>query len=266
MTSKVRYCSDLHTEFWKDPDLIKEILPELEDDKDSLLILAGDIGNRHSKYLVEVMESLCERFKDVFYIPGNHEYYGGNFYTLWDEFTDYWFPHIKNLHMGGYYEDDTIVIIGETLWTDFENGSPLNMHQAKRLMNDYNAIKSNCELTKKLNPEETYNKHKKDLSFIKEKLEGVKDKNKTIIVVSHHAPSLKSVHPIYANNCIMNSFYFSDLEEKVMLKYKPDYWIHGHTHTSFEYTVGKTKVFCNPFGYYRYEENRAFKPKAFIEV
>jgi hypothetical protein len=26
-------------------------------------------------------------------------------------------------------------------------------------------------------------------------------------------------------------------------------WIHGHTHTAFDYTVGNTRVVCNPRGY-----------------
>lgn len=28
-----------------------------------------------------------------------------------------------------------------------------------------------------------------------------------------------------------------------------DYWVHGHTHDSFDYTLGKCRVLCNPRGY-----------------
>ena len=30
---------------------------------------------------------------------------------------------------------------------------------------------------------------------------------------------------------------------------KPALWVHGHTHTSFNYTIGPTRVVCNPLGY-----------------
>jgi Icc-related predicted phosphoesterase len=40
----------------------------------------------------------------------------------------------------------------------------------------------------------------------------------------------------------------------------PALWIHGHVHESFEYTIGQTKVACNPRGYVRYGENAGFDP------
>jgi hypothetical protein len=28
-----------------------------------------------------------------------------------------------------------------------------------------------------------------------------------------------------------------------------DLWVHGHTHSSFDYKLGKTRIICNPRGY-----------------
>jgi hypothetical protein len=34
----------------------------------------------------------------------------------------------------------------------------------------------------------------------------------------------------------------------------------GHTHESFDYEIGKTRVVCNPRGYASTEENKGFRP------
>jgi predicted phosphodiesterase len=42
--------------------------------------------------------------------------------------------------------------------------------------------------------------------------------------------------------------------------------VHGHTHESFDYEIGKTRVVCNPRGYASIEENRGFRPDFTVEV
>jgi hypothetical protein len=37
-------------------------------------------------------------------------------------------------------------------------------------------------------------------------------------------------------------------------------WTHGHTHETFDYMVGTTRIVCNPRGYDGYEE-RAYNFK-----
>jgi hypothetical protein len=45
-------------------------------------------------------------------------------------------------------------------------------------------------------------------------------------------------------------------------------WIHGHTHDSFDYTVGGTRVLCNPRGYAKngVNENAAFEAGLVVQV
>ncbi len=43
-------------------------------------------------------------------------------------------------------------------------------------------------------------------------------------------------------------------------------WIHGHTHDSFDYFIGGTRVICNPRGYFGYELNPDFNPGLVIDV
>jgi hypothetical protein len=43
-----------------------------------------------------------------------------------------------------------------------------------------------------------------------------------------------------------------------------DLWSHGHTHDSFDYTVGRTRVLSNPKGYR--DENKAFVPDLVLDL
>ncbi len=40
----------------------------------------------------------------------------------------------------------------------------------------------------------------------------------------------------------------SDLEP-LILRHQPELWVHGHTHWSVDYAVGRTRVYSNQRGY-----------------
>ena len=64
----------------------------------------------------------------------------------------------------------------------------------------------------------------------------------------------------------MNGGYSSDLESFIIDRPQIKLWTHGHTHDDFDYTIGSTRVVCNPRGYDSYEEQAdRFKLK-YIEV
>jgi predicted phosphodiesterase len=52
---------------------------------------------------------------------------------------------------------------------------------------------------------------------------------------------------MYQNDTYMNGGYASDLEH--MMNPNIKLWLHGHTHTPFDYEVNGTRVVCNPRGY-----------------
>lgn len=82
------------------------------------------------------------------------------------------------------------------------------------------------------------------------------------VVVTHHAPHVGSLHARNGND-IIAAAYVSDLATLIEAG-KPRFWIHGHVHSSFDYTAGRTRVVCNAHGYGR--ENAAFDPALVVEI
>jgi Icc-related predicted phosphoesterase len=68
------------------------------------------------------------------------------------------------------------------------------------------------------------------------------------VVVTHHGPQWLSVHPRYRADLLTAAF-VSDLSALIM-DFQPNLWVHGHVHSSFDYSVGQTRVLCNPHGYW----------------
>jgi len=66
------------------------------------------------------------------------------------------------------------------------------------------------------------------------------------IVITHHAPSMLSIHPSYEGDPL-NPCYATELE----LDKWPNYWIHGHIHCVQNYIHNGCNILCNPGGYSR---------------
>jgi len=67
------------------------------------------------------------------------------------------------------------------------------------------------------------------------------------VVVTHTAPSYRSVDPRFADSPI-NGF-FANHDDALVERLQPSLWIHGHMHDPKDYRIGRTRVVCNPRGY-----------------
>ena len=80
------------------------------------------------------------------------------------------------------------------------------------------------------------------------------------MVVTHHGPHRGSLAPRFAADWVSTA-YLSELPESFFEV--PVLWVHGHTHSSHDYQVGRCRVVCNPRGYQTaampLPENRAFR-------
>lgn len=86
------------------------------------------------------------------------------------------------------------------------------------------------------------------------------------VVVTHHAPSKGSVAARYAMDWVTPAF-VSDLSPGLFEV--PALWVHGHTHTAFDYREGACGVVSNPRGYSRRRgsfENPLFSAGLVVDI
>jgi 3',5'-cyclic AMP phosphodiesterase CpdA len=233
--------SDLHIEQsdWDIPDPAPEY---------DVLIAAGDIHDPLSEGVRWLAEHAADR--PVIYVPGNHEWYAYRHpFTMSDESKR---GQALAERLGIYLLQDAAInidgvrFLGSTLWTDYAlYGNPVAaMRYAQRAMNDHRLIFPN-ELGQPFTPEDALRYHRRSLVWLNEALRVPFD-GKTV-VVTHHLPHPKSIHPGYAGD-FLNPAFCSDLSGLVEGS-GAALWVHGHTHTSCDYAAGTTRVVCNPKGY-----------------
>ena len=87
------------------------------------------------------------------------------------------------------------------------------------------------------------------------------NENKQLIILSHFAPSIKSVTPGYENSAFIP--YFCNNLDDLIKSSNFHTLVHGHVHSSHDYMINNTKILCNPRGYPR-ELNDTFELKSFI--
>jgi len=249
----IRAVSDLHLEF----SYGDVRLNELPTDKDTVLILAGDIGiaSKPHTYL-KFFEDKANRFRDVIYILGNHEHYKGSFTKSKNRIKDT-LAEFVNVSV---IEKETIVIdgvafVGATLWTDMNHHDCLCMNNSQLMMSDYSSIRfgPTAEPWKfNLKPVNTVEDHINAKHYIFKEIKKQKDVGNKVVVISHHLPSYLSLAQEFKGDTSggsLNGAYASELFEDIM-DTQPNIWIHGHTHSSFDYKIGDTNVICNPRGYF----------------
>lgn len=284
--------SDLHTEFAPfDPPG-----PALEAD---VVVLAGDIGLG-----VRALEAARAMFPSqrIVQVAGNHEFFHA------DHDTALAAMRVAAQDLGiDFLERDAVLIngvefLGTTLWTDFgfyaRPGQPrsMSMRQAIRAMRpamaDYRRI--HCG-SRRLRPTDTIRWHRSSVAWLRSRLSASapQPESHTMpkspspgmrlpvstspaarspgggplrrVVITHHLPSARSVSPAYAT-AATNPAFASHLD---LLIEPTDLWIHGHTHASSDYRIGRARVICNPRGYRRSSgvwENPAFDPCRVLQL
>jgi Icc-related predicted phosphoesterase len=191
------------------------------------------------------------QFKHVIYIMGNHEHYHGKFdksAAIIRETLGY--LNINNIHLldRETVELDGVHFIGGTMWTDCNKGDALTLYHLEHSMTDFRVIRIAGEGFKKFLPMRTVMEFTKTRDYFKAAIENL-PKDAKIVVCSHHAPSHLSIHEIYKNDRLMNGGYSTDMSEFILDRPQIRAWTHGHMHNNFDYTIGDTRVMCNPHGY-----------------
>lgn len=223
-----------------------------------IVVLAGDISRP-----APAIDWASKLAKPVLYVPGNHEFYGG---TISGTLRD-----LKARAQGTnviVLDNDAIVLdgvrfLGTTLWTDFNLFGPgmardKAIVEALAFMRDFTRIRMADDAAATMSVDDMEGLYRQQRTWLADALSRPFDG--ITVVITHHAPSPRSIHPRFAGSAI-NTCFVSD-NESLMGADRVALWIHGHTHNSFDYRVKGTRVLCNPRGYMLsgQPENPDFRP------
>lgn len=228
------------------------------------IVLAGDISRPREA------ASWAMRFgKPVLYVAGNHEFYGSSIDGALDELRRQ--CERTKVHV---LDDSELVIdgvrfLGTTLWTDFElfDDSKLRAaakEEARRCLRDFSRIRAREGSSDLFTPDDSVALFRQHAAWLASRL--ASSHAGPTVVITHHAPSTRSIHPRFAGS-LLNACFVSDVEH-LLGAHRAVLWIHGHTHDSFDYVVDGTRVVCNPRGYAHggVNENPLFDPDFIVEV
>lgn len=237
--------SDLHTEFHRDNGdaMLKSFDPTDVD----LLIVAGDFSSGH--YIEPTMGALCAKYPHVAFVLGNHEFYKSD-PRVTQERARAAVAKYTNLT----WLDESVVevagkrIIGTTMWFPRDTGR----EQDRNGLNDFRLIRHFTDWV--------FMKNQLAQEFLRRELRAGD------IVVTHHLPSPRCIHPKYAGSPI-NKYFVCDMEALITER-QPRYWLFGHTHEQVRERIGNCELIANPFGYLGVEPeaNRRFGERLVFEI
>lgn len=268
--------SDIHLEILETRPSYRPSSPRdlvIRPDAD-IAVIAGDL--HHVREAVGAAYALVGPDLPIVQVPGNHEHYGmdlklGAGIARMRQDAARARAAGNEIHV---LENEAIVIerrgervrfIGATPWTDFAlfGDAASSAEDAQRGMNDFVRIRSNRPGYDVIRAPDIAGIHAKSRAFIEAELR--KPFDGPTVVVTHHAPSIRSIHPKYRNDPLTVAF-ASNCDD--LLGLGADLWVHGHVHHSVDYRVDRTRVICNPRGYeFRGRiENASFDPGLVISV
>lgn len=228
------------------------------------IVLAGDIARPE-----QACAWAARLGKPVLYVAGNHEFYGGSLDATMAALRRHSVDTPIHVLEREALIVDGVRFLGTTLWSDFSIVPPgereAAIHHSVALVCDFSRIRVDGEEQDRLfTPADSIALCEHAVDWLARHLAEPFDG--PTVVITHHAPSPRSIHPRFAGSPL-NGCFVSDLEhlmdgERVRL------WIHGHPHDSFDYTVAGTRVLCNPRGYAKHgvNENTAFDAALVLTV
>lgn len=276
---KIRLVSDLHIDINKNGNFGFR-----HKDCDALFI-AGDIAGSYERE-IKFLKGLSKDLScPIFVVAGNHlgyDYYSSEYDILFGikkanplEGTKQWsIDYIKknipkNIHYldNEYYETENYIIFGGCMYSDYKlyPNEDLSKRSGEAYLNDFRYVHIYDKEYNVVRPVNTDDYQKFHAIFMEKLIKCIEETDKDIIVLSHFAPSIKSISEKYINqgNIYINASYASNMEQFIIDNPRIKFWYHGHVHDCFDYTVGKCRVICSPYGYHANGEQKVSPKKWF---
>ena len=252
---KIQYWTDLHLEFAENAKYMMEQNFKAVGD---VLILAGDITYwSEEHFLHPFFDKVSRKFKHVFWIPGNHEFYRGFDIAVLEKPVK-----IKirdNIFLVNNITEniDGVDFFFTPLWSNIK---PHNTFYIEQNVNDFYKIKYKGQ---PLTAYDFNHFHNQSFSYLENALKESTAKRK--VVITHHCPT---------NKANAKEFLGSQLNEAFVIELynfiydsSIDYWIFGHTHRNEpEININGTTIVSNQLGYVHQKEHKTFRMDAYFEV
>lgn len=218
-----------------------------ESNRANIIFLLGDIGNVYEERYWAFMMSCSKRYKKVFVILGNHEFYGTSIENAVKKMREHskTMDNIVFLNKDTYDIDELDMpglsgfrIAGTTLWSHVEDEQ---MSDIRCFISDYRAIlgwsveDNNCT-------------HAASLKWLKREIDRARADGKKLLIMTHHAPLLESCQAKHRGSPLSSAFE-TDLSSLIKANPHICMWMHGHTHHTDTRKVGETIVISNQYGY-----------------
>ena len=281
--TRIQLLSDLHLE--AQPSFTAAAAPDAD-----VLVVAGDIGSYQAGSLLDARagrdfglaqfaaKSHGGRWPVVIYVPGNHEYDGGDFDEIHQELRRV----AQSLGLI-WLEREVLVLgnvrfVGTTLWSDFDAladtatrlDSPAAIKRREKAFRAANYYLRKAGTTRRGAPflaEEVRAEALECQRWLRGALSTPFAGH--TVVITHFAPSLRSADPRYG--LVPGTAGFcNSLDELLPLA---DLWIHGHLHCKNDYTVpaegrlgGVCRVLSNTLGYVAKGEQEQFQPTLVVDL
>jgi hypothetical protein len=253
---RVQVASDLHLEFIRRRFPAERVIkPQPDAD---LLVLAGDIDSG-----LGILSAFGDWPVPILYVIGNHESYGrvydedratlraactGTNVVLLDK--DVVTAGDLAARFPAWASSRAVALpmvrfVGCTLWTGYRYSACGKSHEAQmdvaeRGLNDHRLIRLS---TGPFDAQAALACHEGDSTWLHGELSRPFDGD--TFVITHHAPSERSVHPRFQGDPLTGAF-VTDLPD---LLAQTQVWVHGHHHDSSDFVERGCRVVCNPSGY-----------------
>lgn len=240
--------SDVHLEYHPTPNYA-ELAPLPESDT---LIIAGDLGHPYDSkakwnlHTLGFLKFLKTKFKHVVYVPGNHEYYQCHQLNKAMQEVDVTLAAMCEsvgvvfLQCNSWMHPSGVKIVGCTLWSDICQ----------------DAVNRLCDFQRVFPSRQDYIQvHRDHSKWLQQQIQESKD---PLLIVTHHLPSFKAIHPRFTNESI-NTAFASNLDP--LFTNPVIGWISGHTHERVDLLINDIRLYVNPIGYPKEQRETTYNPK-----